>query len=166
MNIELETKIIQKADFPEYLSWFKDSDINKQLGPLKKDDEWFTYVLNEQKGLTEYAGCTYSVFQNKKLVSVFGIAFPDKEEPTYTITSIAVKPFLRSKGIGKRILKKVMELHPLKKGEYWQAFVSVTNPKAELFFENNGWRCVSKSPEKNDMYIYEYKTNLANLNTA
>lgn len=156
MSNELEFRKIQKEDFPEYLGWFKDADLNKQLGPLEEDDEWFTYVLNEQKGLTDLAGCTYSVFQNKKLVSVIGIAYPDKEEPTYTITSIAVKPFLRSRGIGKMILEKVMELHPPKEGEYWRAFVSQKNPKAVVFFENNGWRCVSKSPENNDMYSFEY----------
>ena len=157
MNIELEFKIIQKKDFPEYLSWFQDPDLNKQLGPLKEDDEWFTYVLNEQNRLTEYDGCTYSIFQNKKLVSVIGIAYPDGEDPTYTITSIAVKPILRSRGIGRRILKKLMTLHPLKKGQYWKAHVDEKNPKAKLFFENNGWSYLIKPPENNGMYLFEYK---------
>jgi len=157
MKIELDFKIFKKEDFPAYLSWFQDPDLNKQLGPMKEDDEWLTYTLNEQNGLTEYDGCTYSIFQNKKLVSVIGIAYPDREAPTYVISSIAVKPFLRSRGIGKKILKKLMKLHPLKKGQYWVAYVDEKNLKAKLFFEKNGWKCVTKSPENNGMFLYEYK---------
>ena len=60
-------------------------------------------------------------------------------------------------GIGKRILKKIMKLHPPKKGQYWISYVDKKNPKAKIFFENNGWICVSKIPEHNGMYLYEYK---------
>ena len=157
--MKLDFKLFQKEDFSEYLSWFQDSDLNKQLGPMEEDDEWFTYTLNEQKGLTEFEGCTYSVFQNKNLVSVLGIEYPDKESPTYGISSFAVKPSLRSRGIGKMVLKSLMKLHPLKKGQYWIANVNEKNPKAKLFFENNGWISTTKPPDNNGMYLFEYRNH-------
>jgi len=95
------------------------------------EDEWLSLILNEQKGLNEFDGCTYSVFQNEELVSVIGIAYPDKKDPCFGITNIAVKPILRSTGIGKRIFKKIMKLHPLKKGQYWIAPVDKSNLKAK-----------------------------------
>jgi len=149
-------KLFKKEHFPEYLSWFQDAELNKHLGPLKENDEWLNYVIREQEGLTENKGCTYSVFQNTDLVSVIGIAFPDKEHPTYCITNIAVKPSLRATGIGSRILQNVRNLHLLKKGEYWSAHVDEKNPKAKLFFENNGWDCVTQPPQNNGMYLFVF----------
>jgi RimJ/RimL family protein N-acetyltransferase len=159
MDSELQFKIFIKEDFLEYLSWFQDPDLNDQLGPMKEEDEWLTYVLNEQKGLTENDGCTFSIFQNQKLVSVVGIAFPNKKEQKYCITNIAVNPQLTNRGIGKRILKKVVKLYPLKKGQYWIAYVDKNNIKAKLFFEHNGWTCDIKSLVNDDIYLFEYKRN-------
>ena len=123
-NVKLDFQIFKKEDYPEYYSWFHDSDLNKQLGPLKKEnEEWLQYVLDEQAGLTEYRGRTYSVFLKKKLVSVIGIIFPDEENLAYVITSIAVKPQLRNKGIGRKVLKDIIQLHPLKGKQYWIAHV-------------------------------------------
>ena len=67
LDTKLEVQIFRKQDFPEYLSWFKDPDLNKRLGPMEAEDEWLQYVLNDQ------GGSTYSIFQNKNLVSVIGV---------------------------------------------------------------------------------------------
>jgi len=159
MNTDLDFKIFKIEDFPEYLSWYQDPELNKHLGPMEEDDEWLTYLLNQQKGLTEFDGCTYSVFQNKKLVCVIGVEYPDDENPTCGISSFAVNPIFKRKGIGKKSLQKLLKLHPLKKGEYWIASVGEKNPKAKLFFENNGWKCVAEPPENNNMYLFEYRNN-------
>jgi len=157
LNTELDFKLFVMEDFSEYLSWYEDHDVNKQLGPVKEDDEWLTYLLDQHNGLTEFDGCTYSVFQNKELVAVIGIEFPDKVHPTYGLSSIAIKPSLRRMGIGKRVLDKLLKLHPLKEGEYWIASVGDENPKAKLFFEYNGWKCVAEPPENNNMFLFEYR---------
>lgn len=151
MKIELACKKFKKEDYPEYFSWFQDPDLNKRLGPMEEEDEWLDYALNEEDG------GTYSLFLNEKLVAVIGIAYPDKEDAIYVITSIAVKPSLRSKGIGQQVLKKIIKLHPLTQGQSWIAYVDEKNPNAKLFFENNGWRCKSTPPENNNMFAFEYK---------
>lgn len=151
MNTDLDFKKFKQEDFPEYLGWFQDSELNKRLGPMQEEDEWLTVVLTEEEG------CTYSVFQGHELVSVIGLVYPNKQYPSYCITNIAVKPMLRSRGIGKQVLTKIMTLLPLEKGQYWKAYVDEKNPKATSFFEKNGWRSVSKLPENNDMFIFEYR---------
>ncbi len=153
----LTLKPFKKEDFPEYLSWFQDPDLNEQLGPMEKDDEWLTYAIDQQKGLTEYVGCTYSVFQNEKLVSIIGVDFPDPTNHRYGISSIAIKPNLRERGIGSKALQELINLHPLKSRQYWVAYVDEKNPKAKLFFEANGWTCTAlPSSENNHMYVLEY----------
>lgn len=150
MNAALDFNIFKKEDFPEYLTWFQDPDLHKRLGPMEDDDEWLTEILQDDDG------CTYSVFMNEKLVAVIGLVFPNKEFPIYCISSIAVKPMLRSKGIGKKVLQGIIELHPLEKGQYWKAFVDEKNPKATSFFERNGWKFVGRLPENNEMLVGEY----------
>lgn len=163
MDTELDFKIFKKEDFPEYLSWYQDPELNRRLGPMEEDDEWLQHTLEEQNDPNNHGGCTYSIFQNEKLVSVLGIVYPDQEGPNYGITNIAVKPQLRSKGIGNLVLKKLIQLHPLKEGQVWKAYVDESNPKAKLFFESNGWRCDSESPEHNNMFMLEYRTKSQDL---
>ena len=159
MNTKLDFKLFIKEDFPEYLSWYEDPELNEQLGPMTKDDEWLSYTINQHNGLTEFDGCTYSVFQNQELVAVIGIEYPDKEHPIYGLSSIAIKPTLRRMGIGKRIIDRLISLYPLKEKEYWIASVNDKNPKAKLFFESNGWKCVAEPPENNMMYLFQYGKN-------
>lgn len=118
---------------------------------MEENDEWLDSVLNSQ------GECTYSIFQDDKLVAVIGIVYPDQENSAYGITHISVNPSLRSKGIGKEVLKKTLKLHPLKEGQSWIAYVAEKNPKAKLFFEKNGWKCESELLERNNMYLFTYK---------
>jgi len=70
-----------------------------------------------------------------------------------------IKPNLRRRGIGKRIINRLIKLHPLKEEQYWIAYVGEKNPKVKLFFESNGWKCVTQPPENNNMYLFEYGRN-------
>lgn len=147
----LDIKVFSKEDFPEYLRWFDDAELNLRLGPMKEDDEWLSSVLNDE------TGPTYSLFLDKELVSVIGIAYPDIQHPMYCITNIAVKPSLRGKGIGKEVLRKTMEFHQLEKDQYWIAYVEEDNTNAKLFFDRNGWKGVSNKHEESGMTLYEYR---------
>ena len=157
MKTELEFRPFQKEDFPEYLNWFKDENLNQQLGPMEEDDEWLRHVLEEQQGLTIHKGCTYSVFQNNTLLSVIGIICPDENFNSYVITSFAVKPDSRSKGIGTKAINQLLKLHPLQDGESWKAYLNQSNPRARSFFEKNGWKCIYRPMDSDDMYLYEKK---------
>lgn len=150
MHLDLIINKFKTEDFPTYLAWFKDPELNKRLGPMKEDDEWLEYILQE------IDGATYSVFRDKLLVAVIGIVLPSKEYPHFTITNIAVNPAWRNQGLGTAALKKVMDVHTLKKGEYWLAYVDEKNPRAKSFFERNGWTFPRKTPEKTGMFLCEY----------
>jgi ribosomal protein S18 acetylase RimI-like enzyme len=132
-------------DFPEYLSWYKDEELDSHLGPMKENDEWLHHVLQRTDGKE------YSVFTGNKLVAVVGTLFPDAKHPSYYITNFAMKPNLRAQGIGTKILNELIALHPLKKGESWIAFVDVRNPKAKSFFEKSGWKSSDK-PDEHGMF--------------
>jgi len=146
--MELRFSKFLGADFSKYKSWYKDAELNMRLGPM--DDDWLKNVMDEQNGYQ------YSVFLDKELVAVIGILFPDTKHPAYYITDFAIKPNLRNKGFGSKILKEVIRKHSLKLGQTWKTFVNIKNPKAKLFFERNGW-ISSKEPDKDDMYTLELK---------
>ncbi len=151
--MDLKFVIFTKHHFPEYLSWFKDPELNKHLGPMQENDEWLTFVLDQQLGLTETKGQTYSVFHEDKLVGVIGIDFPDINTDAFVISSLAVRPVYRGTGIGKAILKKITEILPYTAEHFLITYVSDDNGKALEFFLKNGWSCISKPPENNNMFL-------------
>ena len=137
------------TDFPEYRSWYDDPELNKHLGP-PVDQEWLDYVIAETDG------CQYSVFDDGELVAVVGIKFPDAVHPAYTVTDIAVKPQLRERGIGSQVIADLIELHKLKPGQLWAAFVSVNNPRARSFLEKRGWVCKCETPNEYGMLEFSF----------
>lgn len=156
MTTELNFQIFKREDYTDYYRWFEDPDLNKWLGPMKEEgEEWLTHVLKEQSESTGQAGNTYSIWGEHKLVGVIGILYPDKESSSYAITSIAVNPSLRNKGLGKRILKRLLELYSLKNGEYWVAYVDLQNVRARSFFEKNGWKSGKESRDEDNMLLFE-----------
>ena len=110
----------RREDFLEYKSWYEDADLNTHLGPM--DEEWLEYVMKETDG------CQYSVFGDKELIAVVGIKFPNAQHPAYYITDFAMKPSLRSQGIGSELLTELTKRHPLIPGQTWKAFVHIQNP--------------------------------------
>ncbi len=140
----------KRVDFPEYLSWFEDSELDKQLGPMTENDEWLTSVLEKKEGVE------YSIFQNGHMVAELGFYPSTKEQSYYLLSNLAVKPSLRGQGIGKLVLEKLMKLHPLKKGEAWRTYVDNENLKAKRFFEKSDWVCLSEPPENNNMFLLEW----------
>ena len=135
-------------DFPEYLSWFQDPELNRRLVPMKENDEWLSHVLNDKDG------CTYSVIQNRKLISVIGIIFPDTKHKYYCISNIAIHPAHQRKGLGKIILEKLMLLHESKKAQHWRAYIDASNSIAFSFFEKNGWEASDETAD--NMYCFQF----------
>ena len=75
----------------------------------------------------------------------------------YCITNIAVKPSLRSTRIGTEVLKSIMKLFTLNKGQYWIAHVDEQNTGAKSFFERNGWKYAKRLSGNEDMILFEYR---------
>jgi RimJ/RimL family protein N-acetyltransferase len=113
------------------------------------DEEWLEHVLHETDGRQ------YSVFRGEELIAVIGIKFPTAQYPAYYITDFAMKPHLRSKGIGSEVLSELVRLHPLSMGQTWRAFVDIRNPRARAFFEKNEWICTSEKPDEHGMLTLE-----------
>lgn len=147
MEMKLRFSTFTAADFSEYKAWYDDAELDKRLGPM--DDKWLDHVMHETRGHQ------YSVFLGKDLVAVIGILLPDAEHPAYYITDFAMKPHLRNQGIGSQVLAKLMKLYSLKPGEEWRAFIDERNPRAKAFFEKNGWKCVSNTPDEHGMLLLE-----------
>ena len=159
-DTSLTFTVFNKEDFSEYLSWFQDAELNKQLGPMEPNDEWLTYTLNQQVGLQDSEGYTYSVFRHEELVAVIAFDYPTEAVRAYYISSLAVKPKKKGIGIGTQDLQKIMELHPPTHAIDWIAFIQRNNPKAKLFFEKNGWECISDATNKTDMWSFAFRKPL------
>lgn len=127
----IDFRIFSEADFCEYQQWFKDEHIKKSLYSI--DSEWLRNVLNDETGIE------YAVFSEEKMIAEVGIVLPTIENPFYVISNIAIHPNEYRKGMGSEVLSKLYELHPLKKDQYWMAFVELKNYRAQRFFEKNGW---------------------------
>ncbi len=137
----------READFPEYKSWYEDADLHARLGPM--DDEWLTHVMKKEDGLQ------YSVFLDGALIAVIGLLLPNERHPAYYITDVAVKPSLRSKGVGSEILQQFMVWHGSETCRTWRAFVDARNSQAKAFFERNGWSS-SDAPDEHGMWLLEW----------
>ncbi|WP_353482821.1 N-acetyltransferase [Haliscomenobacter sp.] len=145
----------KREDFEEYQSWFADPELNKHLGPMEIEDSWLEHVLNNNP-----EGCEYSVFIDQKMVAEVGILLPNSDNPSFYITNLAVHPKLRNQGIGSVVLSELMQMHPLKVGQSWKAFVDAENLKAIAFLEKNGWKRLSKIPDESNMYDFEFVPSL------
>lgn len=145
----------KREDFEEYQSWFADPELNKHLGPMEIEDSWLEYVLSNNP-----EGCEYSVFINQKMVAEVGILFPNSDNPSFFITNLAVNPELRNQGIGSAVLKELVQLHPLKVGQSWKAFVDAENHMAIAFLEKNGWQRLSNIADESNMYDFEFVPSL------
>lgn len=131
-------------DNDEYSSWFKDYNLNSALGPAWNKKE-LEQMLNSTDG-DEFVG-----IEDGKIVGVVGVVFPDDDHQQYVITGIAVHPSLRGQGIGRRMLKKVLNRYKLKSGESWITYIDENNLRAKQFFESLGWEVLSEPFENNNM---------------
>lgn len=136
-----------KDYFDEYESWFENEELKTALEGI--DEEWLHYILNDDKG-EELA-----VFKAEQLVAVIGVQYPDKLVPCYGISNIAIKPNLKNKGLGSKILSALLKRKYLKPNEYWVCFVDVKNKNGQRFFEKNNWKKISV--EEHDMIRYEFR---------
>ncbi len=143
--MKLRFSKFKEEDFLEYQSWYEDADLNQRLGPM--DEKWLQHVMKATDG------CEYSVFLDRELVAVVGIKFPNPQHPAFYITDFALKPHLRSQGIGSSVLRELLMDYP---SSDWRVFVDVKNPRAKLFFEKNGWVCLSGTPDGDDMFELQF----------
>ena len=146
----MQVRKFQAKDFETYQSWFSDELLNRHLGPAP-DDEWLNHVLTDMEGIQ------YAFFEKDELVGVIGIVFPGKAHPNYYITDIAVRPILRKKGIGAKMLMLLQNLHPSQPQQVYIAFVDIKNKNAQLFFKKLGWHLVTELPDKDEMLTFKSK---------
>lgn len=149
LPINMRILKFQTKDFSEYQSWYKDALLQKHLGSTP-DLEWLEYVL------AETGGCQYSFFENNLLVGVLGVVFPDSKHPHLYITDIAVNPKFRQLGIGAKMLSHFIKKHPLKREQFYIAYVDIKNEPAQSFFKKLGWQLDNKIPNKDEMLTFKF----------
>jgi ribosomal protein S18 acetylase RimI-like enzyme len=144
---KIVTRRFQETDFPNYESWFVDPELNRQLGPT--DREWLTCVL------TDSEGAEYSFLINQELIAVAGVHYPTAEHNYYYITDIAVRPQLRGRGIGERIVRELQVQTELQLVKNWRAGVAINNIAAAKLLESLGWRKIFQANDSDDLTVYE-----------
>ncbi len=130
-----------------YREWFQDPLLAQHLGPEVTDD-WLEFVL------TDESGRQFAVMDQSQLVAVVGVVFPTNEVPDYVISDIAVNPKLRSMGVGRRVVERLLREFELKEYEQWKAFVAQDNQGAFAFFQSLGWVLRSNTADSDDMFVF------------
>lgn len=110
--MSLEFSTFAAEHFEPYVQWFEDESLNKQLGPAP-NQEWLEHVLHDATGKQ------YSVFRAEELVAVVGVVFATKENPVNVISDLAIKPILRSTGLGRQVLAALPLLEEYDAAEDW-----------------------------------------------
>ena len=154
MNIqvdELTFERFQREDFPVYQTWFADPELNQYLGPMEPNDPWLEAVLSSQQN-----GAEFCVLKNGEMLAELGILFPTEEFPGFYITNLAVRPDLRSMGIGSMVLQKIVALYA-ETSQRWHCFVDQNNPKAIAFLLKNSWSQVNEQADEHGMFEFTYQ---------
>jgi ribosomal protein S18 acetylase RimI-like enzyme len=140
--VHLQFKRFQLEHYPEYASWFVDSELNRHLGPMDKD--WLNAVPSEP----ESSGVTWAVFRDNVMVAVLETAF-DPENPVRTaITALATRPDLRQQGIGISCLRLILSHHRRKGITEHVAYISMDNTAGQGCFEKAGFAPVTFKPDE------------------
>jgi len=138
----LEFRRFQREHYPEYVSWFSDPELNRQLGPL--DNDWLEAVLSEP----DSAGITWAVFRGAELIAVVETIFDPQNQLPTVISAIAVKPPLRRQGIGTTVLQQILSLHNSKGIGEHVAYVSIHNSGGRRCVEKAGFVPVTTEPDE------------------
>jgi len=122
-----------RSDWAWIEEWFRDTELNGELGPL--DLEWLDHVLGEHDGVE------LVVEESGSPVALVGCVWGDTEND-HAITDFAVDPARRRTGLGVSALSAVLawEGHPTPRaGGRWTTYVMEDNRRAHAFFTAQGW---------------------------
>lgn len=128
---DIQLRRVRRDDWDWIQEWFQDDWLNNELGPL--DETWLEDVLGENDGVE------LIVEEHGNPVAIIGILWDTNKNPLNVVTSIAVNPNLRRRGIGRRILPRAMAWQGLPSTSEWIAYVSKENEVASSFFKSLEW---------------------------
>ena len=140
----------ERGDFDDYLSWYQDRELNRQLGPM--DVEWLDCVLERTPPLQ------YSFFHDGELVVVIGVEEPEPGSGTWYITDVATKPGQKRRGFSRDALKSLIaHFSSLKEAPArWVAWVDASNVAARGLFESMGWEA-SRRPNSENLFELSFE---------
>ena len=146
--IGIDCRKFKIDDFPIYQSWFRDPELNQQLGPM--DETWLKHIISDK------TGAQYSFFSSDTLIAVAGVVFPNTHSTYYYLTDIAVKPTRRSQGIGTQVLGQLLSRPDLKQTREWRAAVSPENIAGIRLLRGSGWRRVISGDQQGALIMFEW----------
>lgn len=129
----LTVRRLNRSDWAWIKSWFRDAELNAELGPL--DLEWLDHVLGD------HGGVEVVVEESGRPVALVGCVWGDADND-HAITDFAVDPARRRAGLGARVLAAVLawDGHPAPRdGGRWTTYVMEDNRRAHAFFSAQGW---------------------------
>jgi RimJ/RimL family protein N-acetyltransferase len=138
--MELSFHRFQREHFEEYATWFSDSELNKELGPIV-DEDWLSAILSQKSE----EGETWAVFLGAEMIGVINATFdPEKKLPA-GITEIAIKPNHRRQGLAKAILISLLSEHHQQGIGSHVAYIKQTNKASRQLFEGLGFKVTSEA---------------------
>ncbi|MEY9333835.1 RimJ/RimL family protein N-acetyltransferase [Pseudomonas protegens] len=148
-RVTMKLRRLIREDWAWIQDWFKDPQLNQELGPL--DQEWLDAVMNEDNGIQLVA------IEDNQPVALIGCAWHPAPHELHGITDIAVSPAYKKQGLGRNALYETIKWsgHPPCSG--WVAFVSPQNAEAEAFFSSVGWKYTGLDDE---MHRFELRNEL------
>lgn len=148
--MELSFNRFQREHFEEYATWFLDSELNKELGPVV-DEDWLSAILSQKAE----EGETWAIFLGSEMVGIVNAAFdPEKKLPA-GITEIAIKPNRRRQGLAKATLIKLLSEHHQREIGSHIAYIKQTNTASRQLFEGLGFKATSE-PNRHGFIEYRY----------
>lgn len=140
----MEFKRFKKEHFSSYQKWFEDPWLQAALGPM--DHAWLEHILHDQ------SGAQYAIFEAEKMVAVLGTVWASKQHTYHTITDLAIRPDLRRKGWGRKVLRTLIHCLNVPKADGWVTYVESSNSKAIDFMKQCDWELF----DKGSMYAFRW----------
>lgn len=142
LRFEIEISTFQEKNIPELKTWFNDTEVKKRLGGLLPLEKWFANVKNNAQ---------YFILLAHSNTQVVGLAIVDIEDSKGNI-AIVTQPDLRNKGVGKQVIKKVMNLPEMHQVKKWYAGIEADNSASLRCFQSVGYILENSEPDEDGYY--------------
>ena len=142
MRFEIEISTFQEKNIPELKTWFNDTEVKKRLEGLLPLEKWFANVKNNAQ---------YFILLAHSNTQVVGLAIVDIEDSKGNI-AIVTQPDLRNKGVGKQVIKKVMNLPEMHQVKKWYAGIEADHSASLKCFQSVGYILENSEPDEDGYY--------------
>ncbi|MGN9867014.1 GNAT family N-acetyltransferase [Bacillus swezeyi] len=150
MNKIDEFRLFQKEDIEWLQTWFEDGEVQKRLEGMMPLHDWYNFVEENEN---------YQVWAALQDGKPVGAVMVEVEEGFTGNIALLVDPFLRSKGYGKAIIKRTVQLSEMSRIKKWFAGIEEDNHACLRCFQSIGYSFESDQPDEDGYYSLIYLPN-------